>query len=327
MEKPKISNVEHNQNLSNIHQLDEAVRQLYSKPENDEELVERVRILKEIPENLNTPKVLVKLGDPTKADKFIYMHDDEGKEYLIALPINKMDYHRQIANFARKLYGKDFKVDGGGYLSVRDGNLVVHGSSGSYGNFPPRVVSILKESFPDINVVDESPSIVEQDKINKEHKAVLESIEDPVQSELYSVVTGDLGTKMGYDSTTLPRPVDNADEMSHMIYRSENGGSFGVDTLFVARRKEDHTLAVNEVAVTRWAIHDVSARAEGDTIIFEFTTNGEKQVLSLPMSEVDKREAYTDLNEPEKIILKMYKDNQAIYNTGTKPKIMHGSAH
>ncbi len=323
--KPQTPNIEHNETLSTVYNLDDEIKRLYSKPENQEELVDRTRILKEVPENLNTPKVIVKLGDPTKADKFIYMHDEEGREYVMALPIDKKDYHRQIANFARKLYGKDFKVDGGGYLSVRDNSLVVHGSSGSYGNFPVRVISILKEAFPNIDVVDESPSIVEQDKINKEYKTVLDSIKDPVQSELYSAVIGDLGVKMGYDSTTLPTHVLGKEDFSYMVYRSENGGSFGVDTVFIARKNEDHTLDVKEVATTRWAIHGLKARVDGDTVTFEFTTNGEDKIITFPID--GHTDAYSDLNESEKIILKMYKDNQFIYKATTKTKIGHGSAN
>ncbi len=321
--KPQITNIEHNDNLTNIHHLDDEIKRLYSKPENQEELADRVRILKEIPENLNTPKVIVKLGDPTKADKFVYMHDSDGKEYVIAMPIDKMDYHRQIANFARKLYGKDFKVYGGGYLSVRDGSLVVHGSSGSYGNFPSRTVSILREAFPNINVVDESPSVVEQEAVNKEYKITLESIKDPIQSELYSVVSGDLGIKMGYDSTSTPLSIEGKEDISYMVYRSENGGSFGVDTIFTARKKEDHSLIVKEIAITRWAVHNVKARFDGDIVTFEFTTNGENKTLSFPIGEIDSVETFSDLNESEKIILKMYKDNQVLFSE--KNKIRHGS--
>lgn len=324
--KLPISNTEHNDNLGKLHHLDDEIKRFYSKPENQDELVERTRILKEIPDDLDTPKVLVKLGDPAKADKFVYMHDNEGKEYLIALPIDKMDYHRQIANFARKLYGKDFEVDGGGYLSVRDGSLVVHGSSGSYGEFPTRVISILKEAFPNVNIVDESPAIVEGKRANKEYADILESIKDPVQSELYSVVVGDLGVKMGYDSTMIPIPIEGLGSAACMVYRSENGGTFGVDTIFVARKKEDHTLEAKEVAITRWAIHDISAQADGDNITLEFTTDGKKEKLHFPIEGSSDTEPYSDLSESEKIILKMYKDNQFVFEAGAKTKVLHGSA-
>lgn len=314
-------NAEYNENLKKNHELDGALLSLYNKPETQEELQERVHILKEIPDRIDTPKVLIKLGDPAKADKYVYMQDDEGREYVIALPIDKAEYHREIANFARKLYGKDFNVIGGGYLSVRDGKLIVHGSSGSYGEAPKRVVSLVQEALPDIEVVDESP----KEASNIEYKKTIDSIKDSVQSELYSVVFGDLAVRMGYDMTMMPKTADGAPDMAYMVYRSENGGSFGVDTLFAGLRKEDHSFVIKDLAITRWEMRDVSVKVEGDNVIAEFESSGEKNTLTFPLKELAQQKPYTDLNDAENNILGMYRDNQAIYKLpGTKNKTRHG---
>jgi len=129
---------------------------------------------------------------------------------------------------------------------------------------------------------------------------------------------GDLGIKMGYDSTTKPLSVEGKEDISYMVYRSENGGSFGVDTIFTARIKDDHSFMVKEVAVTLWAVHNVKARLNGDIVTFEFTMNGEDTTLSFPVSEIDTVGTFSDLNESEKIILKMYKDNQVVFSEKNK---------
>jgi len=295
---------------------------LYRRPEDSEEMNEGVRIIKDIPEAMNTPKVLVKLGTPAVADKFVYMKDSADREYVIALPFDDKGYHRDIVNFARKLYGQDFNVDGGGFLQMRDGKLIVSGQSEAYGEAPKRVVSILKEALPDLEVVDESP----KEGANVALKKALEKIPDSFKKELYSAVVGDLGVRMGFDMTMLPKEIDGLPDAAYMIYRSENGSSFGVDTLFTGIRKSDNTISVHPAAMTRWNMEDVSVRGEADQIVISFTTNGETHELQISIQELDKKEPYSDLNDGEKAILDMYKANQFVYKDNPNPiKTWHGA--
>ena len=38
------------------------------------------------------------------------MRDEDGRDYVIALPIQKRAYHKDIVNFCRKLYGKELEL-------------------------------------------------------------------------------------------------------------------------------------------------------------------------------------------------------------------------
>ena len=140
--------------------MSERIKQFYEKPKTHEELVENIKKLTEIPESKDHPKVVIKLGDPEKEHKFVYMEDTEGRKYVIALPIEKFEYHRDIIKFMNKLVQRETKkrveierVRGGGWVKLRGERLIIGKSSGDFGEAPKEeVAGILKEAFPEIEI-------------------------------------------------------------------------------------------------------------------------------------------------------------------------------
>src|SRR3989338_1380383 len=330
MEKtPKQSNIEHNKNLKEKFSLNEKIEQFYSKPESDEELVHSVGIIKDIPENIDTPKVLLKLGDPSRPDKFVHMKDEDQRDYIIALPIEKRAFHRDIANFCRKLYGKDLKILGGGWIKNEEGKLVVYGQSQDFGEADKETVrNILSQAFPDVKI--ESVSLAQESisKKQEEYMKTLEKIDNEVSKDLYADVVQRKAIRMGYDMTLLPTPIQGAEEnMSYMIYRSENGTSFGIDTLYLVYKDKDNSLNTKEIAQTRWNLHVANSKIENGILTIEFQTDGQNMTISQPVNSLENLQPFSNLNDTEKIILDMYKNNQFVYQENDNSKVFHGSVN
>ncbi len=127
----------------------ENVEEFYRKPQSSEELIERMKILKEIPEDTSIEKVVIKLGNPQEGHKFDFMKDEEGRIYLIALPIEKYNAHVDIKDFAEKLYKKKLEAIGGGYIKgdVIKNEILIFDRSGSYGYVPKyKIKEILEKN-------------------------------------------------------------------------------------------------------------------------------------------------------------------------------------
>lgn len=327
MEIPKLLNTEYNKNLKEKFSLDEKIEQFYSKPESDEELSRRVGIIKDIPENINTPKVLLKLGDPSRPDKFVHMKDEDQRDYVIALPIEKRAFHRDIANFCRKLYGKDLKVLGGGWIKNENGKLVVYGESQGFGEANKDAVkNILTQAFPDIEIETISLAQQKNSKKQEEYNKTLEKLNSEVKKDLYADVVQSKATRMGYDMTVLPKTISGSDEnMAYMIYRSENGSSFGIDTLYLGYKNQDKSFNTKEIAQTRWNLEVSESKIENGMLILNIKTEGKDIKISQPVDSIENIELMSNLNDTEKTILDMYKNNQFVYQDSELSRVWHGS--
>lgn len=112
-ENKKNEEISLNTSAKQQHYVTEQAEQFYKKPVTREDMVKNMRIFKEIPEDTSDPKVVIKLGDPRKRHKFVFMEDEDKRQYVIALPIDKKEWHVDIVEFSRRLYGKNFHVIGG----------------------------------------------------------------------------------------------------------------------------------------------------------------------------------------------------------------------
>ena len=152
------------------------IEQFYKKPKTHEELVKNIKILKEIPESKDHPKVVIKLGNPKWEHKFVYMEDTEGRKYVITFPIEKFSYHARIRDFMDKLIQRETKnkvaikkVIGGGWVKLRGERLIIGKSSGDFGEAPKEeVAKILKEAFPEIEI-KAYPENINQETIEKNY--------------------------------------------------------------------------------------------------------------------------------------------------------------
>lgn len=297
------------------------IDQFYKKPETQEELVENMRILKEIPEDVSDPKVIVKLGSPGTAHKFVLMEDEDGRRYMIALPIEKKPSHRDIANFSRKLYQKDLRVIGGGYIHTDGEKLVIDGTSGDFGEAPKNTVKeILKRKFPDVDI--EAFSLKDYDQKQKEEnlRKILERLKTTVQKELYTDVLNK-AVKLGCDYTNLPEQIAGRDDLAFMIYSSENGSSFGFDTLYLGYKDKNREIKSKAVLRERWYIRVNKVDVRDNQIYFRYRVGDEEKELTVPIDQIEKFETVDNLNDLEKQLIKTYEDNKTVFQDA---QVYHG---
>jgi len=302
----------------------EEIEKLYKKPTTQEELYENIKILREIPEDEMGPMVIVKLGDPGKDHKFVYMTDQDGREYVIAMPIEKKSMHRDIANLCRRLYKKDLHVVGGGYIHTDGNKLVIDKTSGDYGQAPKeRVKQILETKFPNIEI--EAYTLKDSEGINEEARLreMLDSLDSDVQRELYTDVLNSKAIKLGFDYTSKPKQIGDNKDFAYTVYSSENGSSFGFDTLYIGFKNKAGEIISKDILREKGYIHirDVGIDSEKNVLNVDYIIDGKKEALSIPLDELEDFEMKFDLDEVEEKIFKMYKDMQPIFEQAT---VYHG---
>lgn len=140
----------------------------------------------------------------------------------------------------------------------------------------------------------------------------LSKIDTSVGRKLYTDVVKQKAIHMGYDKISLPKTVPGSDErISYIVCQSENGSSFGVDTLYIGYEDADHTFQIKEVAQTRWPMLETNAKIENGILRLNIETSYSDPIqISHPIDALDNIQTVSDLSEIEKSILDMYKVNQ-----------------
>lgn len=298
------------------------IEKFYKKPENQEELIENIRILKELPEDASDPKVIIKLGDPNESHKFVYMEDEDGRKYVIALPIDKKCMHAEIANLSRRLYKKDIHAIGGGYIHTEGDKLIIDGTSGSYGEAPKNAVKeILQKKFPGLQIEAFSLADYDAEGRENEYKKILESFESTFQKELYADVLDHRAVKAGFDYTSRPKNVEGNKDLAYMVYSSENGSSFGFDTLYIGYKNPRGEIKSKDIARERWYINIQEIKVENGNILINYIADNKKYTLNIKLDEIENFEMTSNLNDIEEQLVKMYKKNQSVYKNAN---VFHG---
>jgi len=324
MEKEPIFKKPENSEDNTVKQraITSEIEQFYKNPENQEELVENMRILKEIPEDTSDPKVIIKLGDPNKSHKFVFLKDEDGRKYVIALPIDKKGWHAEIANFSRKLYKKDIHAIGGGYIHTEGDTLVVDGTSGSYGEAPKEAVrEILQKKFPNVKIESNSLADMDVKRRESEYKRMLEGLETTIQKELYADVFDRKAIKLGCDYTSRPKSIEGNESVAYMVYSSENGSSFGFDTLYIGYKNKNGEIKSKDILRERWYININEIKIENNDIEIKYTANSNENIIKIPLDKIESFEMITSLDEVEEQLIKMYKNNQAVFKNAN---VYHG---
>ncbi len=151
-----MSLVEKNKNVK-------SPKELYGGLASDEEYT---KLIQNLPQDPATPMVLVRLGRPDIAteDKYINMKDQTGREYVISLPIESKEFHKDILELCIKsLPDKTFDVStvkgGRMYVENLEGvdNLVIVNKSDRFGGADnDKVISIVQKAFPNLSVINNS---------------------------------------------------------------------------------------------------------------------------------------------------------------------------
>ncbi|HKL17197.1 MAG TPA: hypothetical protein VJ900_02460 [Patescibacteria group bacterium] len=311
--------------------IEKNLEKFYKKPKNQEELIENMRVLKEIPEDILESKVIVKLGSPEKSHKFVYMQDDDGREYVMALPIEKKDYHRKIVKFAKKLYNRDLSVIGGGYIHTEDGKMIIDKASGDYGLAPKnRVKGILEQKFPNLEIEIRGKSLdgeevkekkkqeKEREEGNYEHEI---NVKDELQKEFYNDVLNKKALRLGLDYTSEPKRIKGSKDLSYMIYSSENGTSFGFDTLYLGYRDESGEVKSKALVKEKGYIHINEIKVEDNVLKINYSCDGEDKEKIISLKELNSIQVDLNLSPVEEKIFNMYQEMQPILKAA---KIFHG---
>lgn len=101
------------------------------------------------------PEILFDIADNV-TQKFIYLTDYEGQDYLISLPKEKAEFHNDILEYAIKHYGKDknFDIHGGGKIRIDGDTIYLSDKSKVFGEADKqKVTEILKKVYPKSNIV------------------------------------------------------------------------------------------------------------------------------------------------------------------------------
>ncbi len=302
--------------------LSSEIRRLYHKAVSQEELIQGMRILKEIPEDISDPKIIIKLGNVDKSHKFVFMEDEDGRKYFIALPIEKKEMHSEIANFTRRLYKKDIHVIGGGYIHTEGDKLIIDGTSESYGEAPKNIIKeILQTKIPNMEI--ESNFLVDMDMKNKEnkYKNMLKSLKTTVQQELYADVLDHRAIKLRCDYTSKPKNIEGNNDLAYMIYSSENGSSFGFDTLYIAYKNKGGEIKSKDIVRTRWYMHIDEIKIEDNCIKIKYTTSDKEYTVTVPLDDIKNFDMISNLEEAENQLVEMYKSNQVLLKN---TNVIHG---
>lgn len=299
------------------------IEQFYQKPSTQEELVQSMKELRKISEDTTEPKVVVKLGASNESHKFVLMEDKNSRQYVIALPIEKKKFHRDIENFSRRLFQKNLNVIGGGYLHTDEEKLIVSGTSDSYGEAPKSLVKeILERKFPDVTI--EAISLQDAKEEVKEYqlRKTLDALETPVQKELYADVLHK-AVKLGSDYTKLPEQIAGREDLAYMIYSSENGATFGFDTLYLGYKNKNGEIQSKDVLRERGYIRGIQCDVQDTNVHFTYRVGEAEKELSVPLGGVEGFEAISNLSDTENQLLTIYQENQAVFKDA---HVFHGTS-
>ncbi|MFZ2975778.1 MAG: hypothetical protein WA055_04115 [Candidatus Moraniibacteriota bacterium] len=147
----------------------------------------------------------------------------------------------------------------------------------------------------------------------------LSKISTNVGRKLYADVIKNKAVNMGYDKISLPISIHGSDGcIAYMHYQSENGSSFGVDTLYVGYEDVNHKFNTKEIAQTRWPMHEIDVQMENGLIKLNISMRDNNSIqITHPLDALEDITVASDLSELEKNILNMYKANQDVIQNFT----------
>lgn len=221
--------------------------------------------------------------------KFIYGQDQNGESHVVVLP---KDYHRDIA----QAYSTDLNNISGGYIEQTKDGFSIFGSSESFGSAPLEEVEALLAQEHSVKIDSELDRVVKNETTRFQN--YVQKFDDPFMTNTLAYVK-DHSILGGLDS--LKRPLKVADGLATVIYATENGSSFGFDTLWVA--KDD---VVRPVAVERWDIVGVESTVDENKLHVSYTASNQQQSLDIDLENLAELEPQINLTEAENILRNLY---------------------
>jgi hypothetical protein len=299
-------------------------------------------------------------------DKFVVLEmqvEPKGSQntlWLVGLPRVAFPYHKDIVAFIKSELpeGTVAAVRGGGNLTMQGETIVLTGSSGDYGVMPPETSRAMKNYIRICQQFDYSNNslfsasseqiselthrvmpawrVREVDKAAKERFGdVIAKMPHAVERAMYGQVCAN-AVRLGYDQTSLATVVEGREDVAYMLYSSENGSSFGFDTLYVGRKTPEGYVVTAPVARERWYINGITSDwTEDGKLVLSYEADGQTKTVQVDLARLGGDEIVSSLSNAEEDLVKMYGELQAAYsdeamkaaelNRSGKPSIFHGS--
>lgn len=293
------------------HSVESYVNSFYRRPKTDEELRAGVRALRETPEDISTPKIVIKMDNPGDDHRFIFARDKDERRYLLCLPRRKARTHHDIAHFAQKLYKKDLEVLGAGFMRTEGDALIIEGDSFEYGEAQKLVVArLLKDQFPNMNVQTHAQFDSHKDQRRASFEQAIERHTTQFQRDAYKDIVANRAIRLGCDMARPMILLEGSNDIAYMTYASENGTSFGFDTLYLAYIDKNGRTQTKEVLRTRDAMTIQEARVEDGHIHMICTTRTGDKRVDVSVEEIAHAPLVSDLNTMEEQFLNMFMEHQ-----------------
>lgn len=233
------------------------------------------------------------------------------KYYLIALPINEYPMHRDIVKYANNkynLYVPTFRISGG-YIKKDENKIVISGSSGDYGEADKDIVEkIIKTNYPDQKV-----EIIEEYYENyKKPKKEKEKFDTDIQYKMYQEILKQ-SFKLGKDYISIkPTLIDNNPSLAYMVYSSENGSSFGFNTLYLAFKNKNGNIKYKAIVQNKDYLHIKKVTSKNNIVNITYKSNGNTKNIEIDIKNLDTYITENNFDEVDKEILNMYAQMQSI---------------
>ena len=100
-----------------------------------------------------------------------------------------------------------------------------------------------------------------------------------------------------------------------MVYSSENGSSFGFDTLYIGYKNKSGEIKSKEVIRERGYINIDKIQIENSDIVIRYTADARSKVIKISIDNIEKFEMISNIDEIGQQLIKMYQDNQFSHTT------------
>lgn len=254
-----------------------------------------------------TGKVIFNINEGEEA-KFIY-GTTKDQEVVCALPLNQYGFHREIY---QKLKSEEISLEkvSGGFVQNESDRIILHGSSESYGQAPMEHVKELLEEETGKEVVYKRDKDFKQEKRERKFQEVLGNFESELEREAYRAVY-DLGTRAGYDY--MQKPVTTGD-CSLIIFSTENGSSFGFDTLWLNYNGLEGMIT-KPISYERGYIQNNSIKANqnGNELDISYSSSDGIRNLQIPLYNLENYQPASHLSSIDEELKRMYEQKQEIY--------------
>jgi hypothetical protein len=301
------------QYLKNLSPKEEESLKIYlnkNKTPTTEDVLSQLPFLgKETP----TPNITLEMRDPSQ--KFIFGQDEAGQKYVISKPLA---YHRDILEDFRRQSGILLQEVSGGFIEKSEDSYAIYGLSESFGAAPLEEVKELLEQEGlqvEINSALDRSIKEEEGKFSYYLTGLPEFVKQVAKKVKEVAILG------GFDKMKPPTQI--SDNLACVLYSTENGGTFGFDTLYVGKKTETG-VSIHPLVRQRWRMLDVQAEIKGDNLSITYTGDNGQESLTINQNELPDEPIINSLTQTDRILLNLYAEQTKQVHQAGGPSLING---